>query len=290
MAYNKDAHRADITQQTINDLQKSIDDLRNELEESKNKIRELLAGNGAPLENIPATNLTGELPLEVLPVRNDSGLCTLGGELSLSPRHVKRLSEKGQTISQDDVVLLYDSSREEIRQVNLMELYKQFIHLQIPHAAGHGGHIQIKGGADFTSTPDLKYDASRKTFVINSLTETQNLKVKGSFQTNISKIENDYVVEASDHTLIIDTTEKDVTVTLPRPSLCEGRLIIIKKASDLNQIALNCVNAKIDNKEIQILKDENSYITVQSDSHNWWVVNKVSDTSDWWISKKTQPQ
>ena len=28
MAYNKDAHRADITQQTINDLRQSIDDLK----------------------------------------------------------------------------------------------------------------------------------------------------------------------------------------------------------------------------------------------------------------------
>ena len=290
MAYNKDAHRADITQQTINDLRQSIDDLKNELKASNDKIRELLNGNGAPLENIPATNLTGEFPLEILPVRTASGLCALNGELSLDPRDVKKLSEKGQTIAQNDVLFLYDSSRSEIRQVDLIELYKQFIHLQIPHASGQGGHLQIKGGADFASTPNLRYDISRQVFVINSLTETQDLKVKGAFQTNISKIQNDYVVEGDDHTLIIDTAERDITVTLPRPSVCEGRLVTIKKTSNLNQITVNCVNAKIDNKEVEILKDDNSYITVQSDSHNWWVVNKVSDTSDWWISKKTQPQ
>ena len=290
MAYNKDAHRADITQQTINDLRQSIDDLKNELKASNDKIRELLNGNGAPLENIPATNLTGEFPLELIPVRDLSGIGVVNGELCIDPTQVKRLTEKGQTISQDDTILLYDTSRGEMRQSNLAELYKQFIHLNVPHAAGQGGHIQFKGGADFSSTSNLRYDNTRQTLVIDTLTEAQNLKVRGAFQTSIAKIDHDYTVESADYTLIVDTTAHNVNITLPRPSQHEGRILTIKKTSNLNQIVINTVAGKIDNTEKIILEDVNSYVSVQSDSHDWWIINKVDDTADWWIVKKTDPQ
>jgi hypothetical protein len=266
MAYTKDLNKP---------VEKSVERLKEELTTMTTKVVELLNGNGAVLENIPANKLSGEMPLELLPLRNSSGLCILNGELCLEASHIKQLSEHGQTIADGDVLLVYDVSRSEMRKISLDELYKQFLNLRVPHAAGQAGQLQLKGGADFTSTSNMSYDFATNKLKVDSNLEAQQVTITGALKTNIVKVQNDYTVEAEDYTILVENGKDDIVVTLPRPSNHEGRLLNIKKIKTAKKVIVKNAAGKIDTKEQIVLSTKNSGVCLQCDATDWWTINSL---------------
>jgi hypothetical protein len=158
----------------------------------------------------------------------------------------------------------------------------------MPQPDGPPGSIQIKSTKGFQSSTNLAYDVKSDTLSVGGQTITDTFKTsrtaefEGSVIYNITTTkELKYHVQPDDYTILADTTDGAMRVTLPPACNNRGRMLIIKKMNG-NRYKLNSHPLKIDVEEGEIdfqrsmtIKNCYSTRTVQSDGNNWWVVGRV---------------
>ena len=220
-----------------------------------------------------------------LNIEPSSCLSTISNRLTINPSNATTINSEGQNISEVDLLMVYDVSRNTITNTTLKNLFNSYINKKVPHAHGKEGYLQFKGTKEFESSSDLAYEKNNKVLTVNGRITTQSVvsQVKtvneGSVYCNIIKTDEKlYDVKASDYSIICDASNNPVNVKLPPAHNHRGRILIIKKSNtDKYKINSNVVNVLCDEGRIDInnkieIKMNFSTRTVQSDGENWWII------------------
>tara|TARA_R110002110_G_scaffold168693_7_gene370344 strand:+ start:3145 stop:3939 length:795 start_codon:yes stop_codon:yes gene_type:complete len=124
------------------------------------------------------------------------------------------------------------------------------------------------------STHMLFVDGSNNTVGVGTSTPGSALHVNASFATAITGKTSDYTLTGGDHTILVDCSSGNVTLTLPTAVGCVGRMYIIKRIDDTNNAANINSNGS---EEIEGSTNPASVaamgsIVIQSDNSGWWKV------------------
>jgi len=216
----------------------------------------------------------------------NNGALSLGsGKLSINLTQLPPVNAGGQNLSDDDVLLVRDTSRGSTMSTTLGNLYNTYITSKLPKASGKENEIQLKGKKGFASSSKLSYDTKTETLNVGNRLSTRSLQVdsslscNGAVTKNIGTItERTYEVGPSDYTLVCDTVKNPITVTVPPACNHTGRIIVIKKSNtdkyNLRSYPVRIVTLEgtIDLNDEQIIKTNYSARTLQSDGTNWHII------------------
>ena len=285
-----------------------------------------LSGDGSGLLNVPAQYLSGKLLAksinlgngledhrDLLKVKTNEGLHAdeEGLSLNLLPNgglsiknnkllvdcdNSQDIKEAGQNISDPDLLLMYDSSRGEIRHSTLKNLYDGYLISKVPQADGQKNSVQYKGNKYFEGDENFTYEPGSKTLqvkgVIKSLSHqsTRKLEANGQFHANgsvyaaIKRVSTkEYEIQDTDNTILFDTSDSKITALLPPARECPGRVIVTKKINKeddkykirgTNSLTIKTEGELIDFSTEIIIKSSYSCRTLQSDGNKWWIINK----------------
>ena len=283
-----------------------------------------LYGSAVGLIDIPTTQFSGTIAahhLEMgstlrnvrgnLQVRPSKGLQVTSAGLSLSldpngaldfrnqqlavePKRCADITARGQNLSDDDLLLIHDSSRGELRRTTLSNLYNSYINAKSLQPEGPVNSLQVRGRKGLSASAALTFDKQTKVLNVDGEITTDLLRVtgtavlhgdvryQGAIYTNIvTTTEEEYQVGDSDYTILCDTTNNKITVLLPPASECAGRILLLKKINSnkykltSNALVLKVEEGSIDFHETITLKHNYSMRTLQSDGANWYVIGKT---------------
>ena len=250
MAYNRDAHLP-----LENEVNKDITDLSEQLSTVQATVDGILNGSGTALVGVPAGALTNLEQLKLDSLEN--------------------ADTQGQTLADLDLVVVYDASHDILRKTTLSNLYSAYLNAKITQPAGSTNQLQIKSPAGITATPNLTFKTSNNTLEVNGTICGVEMNINGSIRSPIRTItKGAYNVGEHDYTILANTAERNIIITLPPPASNSGRLLNFKKASTANSLTLLCESALIDGIDSRVVSKNNSTRTLQSDGVNWWIISK----------------
>ena len=281
-------------------------------------------GAATGLSDIPAKNLTGTISADTLNmghgIRNvrgtlqvrpgkgvevsDSGtsidigphggLSFKRNKLVAAPHTCLDITLRGQNLGDDDVLIVHDASRNEIRKTTLANLYSSYLNSKMPHPEGPLHSVQLRGHKGLAASANLTYDVGGNVLDVSGETKTNLLtttgpamfqstvKNKAAVHNNIVTItDKEYSVSDTDYTVLCDTTKNPILATLPPACNHTGRIIVIKKVNKnkykLNShvLTIGVQEGMIDYSEDLTVKYNNSSRVVQSDGENWWLIGKA---------------
>jgi hypothetical protein len=122
----------------------------------------------------------------------------------------------------------------------------------------------------------LFVDGGNNVVGVATSTPSSGLHVNSSFATAISVKSSDYTATGDDHTLLVDASNENVTITLPTAVGIGGRMYLIKRVDGSG----NAVNIAADgSEEIDGSTNPSSVAslgaaTFQSDNANWWKIGQ----------------
>lgn len=128
---------------------------------------------------------------------------------------------------------------------------------------GAGNVSQIVAGTNITISPA----AGTGIVTINALS------AGGVFKPLLrGPLAADIVVALTDYTVIADSAAAARAVTLPDAATCQYQVFVVKR-SGANDVTVSAVGGDtIDGSANQVLGDDGTFIVVQSDGSNYWVI------------------
>ncbi len=218
------------------------------------------------------------------------------GQLSIDHKNSANVTQQGQNISDDDLILLHDTSRHEIRHSSFKNLYDNYISFKVPQAQGPKYSLQFKGVRTFEGTSELTYDPRRHLLSVAGTLSAQKVKISQAIETagrldingalyqSIKHVsELSYHVQDTDNTLLLDASANQVVVILPRAHDSVGRVLTIKRiCGDENKhelvpshsVVIKTDGVLIDFTSQLVIKSNYSARTLQSDGQKWWSINR----------------
>lgn len=256
------------------------------------KINANFVDYGAGLQNVRGklqVKLSQGLSMEEdslsVAVANNSGLYFEDNKLATDIAKVEKINLAGQNLSDDDLLLVNDTSLGKTRSTTIRNLFDSYINMKIPHASGNKNEIQLKGRSGFESTAAFSFDPSNNSLNVEGKISAVNTQIKnklvceGSVYKKIRTVkEENYEVRNDDYTIICDASNNKMNVNLPPPVNNQGRVLIFKKANSNqyklndNEITLSCKEGKIDIGNNELIKMNYSSRTLQCDGENWWII------------------
>lgn len=106
---------------------------------------------------------------------------------------------------------------------------------------------------------------------------TSTFQVNGSIATNITNTAVNYAATAADNTILANASTGAITITLPSPSGLGGRMYTIKKIGTGgidNAITITPTSGTIDGGSNYIIYNDWTFVTLQTDGTNWYVIKK----------------
>tara|TARA_Y100000593_G_scaffold42755_1_gene81817 strand:- start:799 stop:1926 length:1128 start_codon:yes stop_codon:yes gene_type:complete len=215
------------------------------------------------------------------------GLSVQSNTLVVDPSKSDAIVASGQNLSDDDLLLVSDTSRGDLRHTTLANLYENHIKLKVPHAAGTTGELQLKGPSGFASSKKLSFNSQANTLNLEGALSTLKLQVEKTLNTQGAVIhsiktvtELDYHVTDTDYTLLCDSQNGKMNVTLPPACNHTGRILNIKKTNTdkynlrSHPVTIKVSEGKIDLTDSIVLKMNYAMRTLQSDGTNWWIIGQ----------------
>jgi len=222
------------------------------------------------------------------------GLSFRDRKLAVDPENSTNVRAEGQNLSDNDLLLVHDASRDMVCHTSLSNLYESYIKAKAPAPCGAAGSIQLKDGNGFAAASGLKYDVKNDILNVGGRLVSKSLKTLGNVEfegqvachgavvKNITTTtDSQYAVRPQDYTLLCDTAKNSVTVTLPPACNHRGRILIFKKMTtkqySLNShpLKIKVEEGKLDISDSITIKMVFSTITFQSDGNKWWVIGKT---------------
>ena len=222
------------------------------------------------------------------------GLSFRDRRLAIDPENSTNVRAEGQNLSDNDLLLIQDASRDMVCHTSLSNLYESYIRTKSPAPSGAPGSLQIKDGKGFGAASGLKYDMKNDILnvggkvVSKSLKTLDNVEFEGQVTCNGAVVKNittttdaEYDVGPQDYTVLCDTATTNITVTLPPACNHRGRVLIFKKMTtkqySLNShpLKIKVEEGKLDISDSITIKMVFSTITFQSDGNKWWVIGKT---------------
>ena len=220
-----------------------------------------------------------------LAIQPNSGLTFRGDKLVINPSLTPPINSKGQNLSDDDVLIVSDVSREKTTGTTLQNFYDNYIRLKVPQAAGTKNQIQFKGSSGFASSANLIFDEKQNIMGVagkvkaHEIVSSLSMRCNGAVYKNITTVHSrEYSVETEDYTIVCNTSANSINVQLPSPCNNEGRVLIFKKIdSNKHKITSNCLKITCEDGRVDIgneisLKMNYSTRTLQCDGENWWII------------------
>ena len=217
-----------------------------------------------------------------------SGLSIKSNNLTVDPLQAPNIQDAGQNLSDADVVLVGDISRNNTYRTTLTNLYDGYLKDKVHHPAGAISEVQLKGAQGFASSPALSYDLKKRRLRVDGRITTRHLHVEGALVARGAVIKNirtvsesEYNVQDDDYTILCDPSrdEREKTIVILPPACNNiGRILIIKKANSKKYntksgiVAIKALEGHIDISAEMEMRMNYSTRTIQSDGNNWWVI------------------
>jgi len=122
------------------------------------------------------------------------------------------------------------------------------------------------------STHMLFVDGASDKIGANTSTPGSGLHVNSSFATAIVFKQQDYTLTDIDHTVLVNCSGGNVTITLPTAVGCAGRLYVIKRVDSSGNSANIDANGseQIEGSTSLVGVASGGSLTLQSDNSGWW--------------------
>jgi len=281
-------------------------------------------GSAEGLVNIPANQLIGNIDLDTIALGNslyktksgiqvkvgnglqseqqglslslgaNSGLDADSGNLTINHKRCEDITARGQNLSDDDLLMVHDSSRGDLRRTSLKNFCDSYLKSKTLHPEGSVSAVQLRGKKGLAASNAFSFDVNSSTLKVEGKTLTNNLHVvrdaifdaavvhRSAVIGNITTVtDEEYHVKDSDYTILADTTKNAMVITLPSAADWRGRIVTIKKINtdsyklNSNMLTIESELGKIDNRDHATIKMVYSVFVVQSDGNNWFIINKT---------------
>ncbi|MCK7557518.1 hypothetical protein MKQ70_21935 [Chitinophaga sedimenti] len=152
----------------------------------------------------------------------------------------------------------------------------KLVNFNLPNANGVAG-AEVRG---VVSTSAQSF-AGNKSFTNNlaigtSAAPNSTLQVAGSMSLAIKTVDDAYTLNDLDNTVLVDASTKDIAIGLPAP--VNGRVYTIKKIGnggiDNEVVITPAGSALIDGGPSVTIYNDWTFITLQSDGTNWFIIRK----------------
>jgi len=137
------------------------------------------------------------------------------------------------------------------------------------------GVVNIHSGQTFGGYKDFN-DSLAVGLATGSIANS-TFQVNGSIASNITNVTTSYALTVLDNTILADATSGSLTVTLPNTSGIRGRIYTIKKIGTGgidNALTITPSSGTIDGGSNYIIYNDWTFVSVQTDGTNWYVIKK----------------
>jgi hypothetical protein len=153
------------------------------------------------------------------------------------------------------------------------------IHLNVPNAAAGARGVVSTVAQTFAGTKTFQDSVAAAKAILVGTTGAANstMQVEGSLAMTIKTITDNYAATAADNTILANTTGGAISITLPASGSITGRIYTIKKIGTGgidNQLTINPNSGTIDGGSSYTIYNDWTYVTLQTDGSNWYVIKK----------------
>jgi hypothetical protein len=214
-------------------------------------------------------------------IKNNAGLGIMtdpvnSGKLFIDPSNPVDISNRGQTLADDDTLIVYDQSEQQVRKTTLRNLYHSYIAMNTPQADGSPNEVQYCGRNGFRASSTFSFNPLNNVLqvegTINSKEANCDILNHGSVYAPCRTVTENYEILASDYTVLIDCSAGDMEVVLPNASEEMGRVVVLKKISESNFVDISCSGGKIEGLNTYLMEESGQVCRIQSDGTNWWII------------------
>ncbi|HTE28120.1 autotransporter outer membrane beta-barrel domain-containing protein [Flavitalea sp.] len=153
------------------------------------------------------------------------------------------------------------------------------VFINVPDAAATARGVVSTTSQAFAGTKTFKDSVvANKAMLIGSTgSANSTVQVEGSIAMAIKTVTTNYTAAATDNTILANTSSAPIILTLPNPGTFAGRIYTIKKigiGGIDNQLTITPTAATIDGGANYIIYNDWTYVTLQTDGSNWYIIKK----------------
>jgi hypothetical protein len=153
------------------------------------------------------------------------------------------------------------------------------VYLNVPDAATGARGVVSTGAQTFAGNKGFQdsVTASKAVLVGTGSSANSTVQVNGSLSLAIKSVTTDYTVTGADNTILANTTSGAIIITLPAPTNFAGRIYTIKKIGTGGidkELTITPASGTIDGGSNYIIYNDYTYVALQTDGTNWYVIKK----------------
>jgi hypothetical protein len=153
------------------------------------------------------------------------------------------------------------------------------VYLNVPDAATAARGVVSTGAQTFAGNKGFQdsVTAAKAVLVGTGSSANSTVQVNGSLSLAIKSVTADYTVTGADNTILANTTSAAIIITLPAPANFAGRIYTIKKIGTGGidrELTITPASGTIDGGLNYIIYNDYTYVALQTDGTNWYVIKK----------------
>ncbi|SHF00834.1 hypothetical protein SAMN05444008_104157 [Cnuella takakiae] len=153
------------------------------------------------------------------------------------------------------------------------------INLNVPSASASARGVVTTATQTFAGEKTFQdnFAAAAKAMVGSTGAANSTIQVAGSMALAIRTITADATAADSDNTILANTSSGPITLTLPAATNMTGRIYSIKKIGNGgidNALTITPTGATIDGGNNLIIYNDWTFVTLQTDGTNWYIIKK----------------
>ena len=154
------------------------------------------------------------------------------------------------------------------------------VFLNIPNAGIGARGVVTTATQTFAGTKNFQdsVNAAKALLVGTGSSANSTVQVNGSMSLAITTVSIGYTITGTDNTILANTSSAPFSVTLPSPTNITGRIYTIKKIGtggiDNALTIIPSGGATIDGGSTYIIYNDWTYVSMQTDGVNWYVIKK----------------
>lgn len=153
------------------------------------------------------------------------------------------------------------------------------VFLNVPDAATGSRGVVSTASQTFAGNKSFQDSvAAAKTMLVGSTgSANSTVQVSGSLSMTITTVTSNYTLTGNDNTVLANTTSGAIAITLPAPANFAGRIYTIKKIGTGgidNDLTITPASGTIDGGSSYKIYNDWTYVTLQTDGTNWYIIKK----------------
>lgn len=153
------------------------------------------------------------------------------------------------------------------------------VFLNVPDAAAGSRGVVTTTAQTFAGGKTFQDSVAAAKAVLVGATGNANstMQVDGSLAMHITTVTSNYTLTGTDNTVLANTTSGAITLTLPAPGAFSGRIYTIKKIGTGgidNDLTIVPASGTIDGGVSYKIYNDWTYVTLQTDGTDWYIIKK----------------